>query len=477
MLKNAFFGLLVTIYGSAAVAESAAESAWQGDLVIPDGPTMAIGVELFSRPDDSRGANVAVIAQGARYLPVASLEEGDGKVAISIDSPPVRIAGPVEGGLWQARFMQGEFEAPLTLERVAVIDEPVRPDTPDTSADREVWFQSGDGVWLAGSITRPAGEGPFAAALLIGGSGATQRDAYHAGHRPMAVLAHRLAEAGIATLRYDKRGVYKSGGAHNPVDLANTEIDARAALKALGVQPGVDANQIGLIGHSEGSLIAAMLAASNDVQYVVSLAGPGMKVKDLFVLQDKTEALAAGATEEEATALSELTSRIYQTVMQRPDVEQRMILLGDVMSKASDEEKAAFEAWNGGTGTLSSNWLFRPDYPQLLATDPAEYWRSVTERALVINGGLDSQVPYQPNVNLIIAAAGGPVSDCVLPKVNHLLQPAQTASIEAYAQIETTISETLLDTVVGWVSDGHLSDACEAAYPPKPPTSEQTSRN
>lgn len=448
-----FFGLCLSV----PVLATDMTGAWQGDLVIPEGPTLPIGIEVFDRPDGSLWASAASPAQGQRYLPVKAFSVDGRQFRLELASPPATIAGTMgdSGQQLEATFSQGGGELPINLQRVEAIDDIDRPQTPRQLlgySEKEVWIENNrDGIWLAGSLSIPDDVESAPAVLLLAGSGAAQRDAYYAGHRPMAVLADRLAGKGLVVLRFDKRGVYKSTGQHNPVAIDDTLADAQSALAYLRAQPVVDAKRLAVIGHSEGALIAGMLASSNDLVSAVSLAGPGMPIIELLQLQDATEALAAGASEQEASALSELTGQIYVAAKEERNIEVRMARITTLLQQATELQRSAFEQYNGGTGTLSENWLSRPKYSDFLMIDPQHSWGQVTEPVLVINGLADSQVPAEQNVKGIVDSVKGPVSVCTPENVNHMLQPAASAATADYAEITQTIAEPLLNNVISFV--------------------------
>ena len=428
---------------------------YEGVLSIPGGPEMTLAIEIFTTMDGSLDAVVASVTQGQRYMS-AELNVDGNDIHMQLQTPLATLQGARNnaGLSMDLRFRQGALDLPLTLHRVDAISDITRPQTPLSHKgyfEKPVYINnSADHPVLAGTLSIPDTAGKYPAVLLIGGSGRTDRDAYHNGHRPMAVLADTLAQQGIVVLRFDKRGVYQSAGQHNPVDIDTTIGDARRALEFLQSQSMVDMARVSLVGHSEGSLVAAAIARDTVLDAVVSLAGPGMPVGKLLQHQDYTEALASGATQEEAQAVAALAAQLYASASEM-NLEKRNTEIEAIFARVTEPQRQAFQKFNGGTGTLSSNWLMRPKLKNMLDMAPEDYWRHVTERLLVINGALDSQVPAKPNAALISNHHAGPSTTCIFPGMNHMLQPADSAATQAYAAIDISVDSRLLALLPAWL--------------------------
>jgi pimeloyl-ACP methyl ester carboxylesterase len=139
-------------------------------------------------------------------------------------------------------------------------------------------------VRLAGTLTLPHANGPFPAVMLISGAGPQDRNYRVFGHKPFLVLADHLTKLGIAVLRVDDRGVGKSTGSFTEATSQDFADDALAGIEYLKTRSEIAHKKIGLLGHSEGGLIAPMVAArSRDVAFVVMMAGPGLKGDEIVV--------------------------------------------------------------------------------------------------------------------------------------------------------------------------------------------------
>src|SRR6202043_1017231 len=150
-------------------------------------------------------------------------------------------------------------------------------------------------VKLGGPLTVPPGEGPFPAVILITGSGAQDRDETLLGHKPFLVLSDYLTRHGIAVLRADDRGTAQSTGDFATATTADFATDTEAGIAYLKTRAEVDPNKIGLIGHSEGGVIAPMIAARNkDVAFIVLMAGTGVPGDQILVAQGQAIETASG---------------------------------------------------------------------------------------------------------------------------------------------------------------------------------------
>jgi len=193
----------------------------------------------------------------------------------------------VDGDQLEGTLTTGGDTVPVSLDRrdePFAFERPQVPEPPYPYLEEEIVFPNTEaGFDLAGTLTIPKGDGPFPAVVLISGSGPQDRDEQLAGHRPFLVLADHLARAGIAVLRYDDRGYGESGG-----DLEGTSADlatdAAAAVDYLAAKP--ETGSIGLLGHSEGGIIAPMVAATDPaVTFVIMLAGPGETGAEVLLQQ------------------------------------------------------------------------------------------------------------------------------------------------------------------------------------------------
>ena len=417
---------------------------------------------------DSAGGltgHLVSLDQGAARVAASVAVAGD-TVKVSMPSIGAEFAGAMSGDTLAGIFRQGQGALPLQMTRTAAPEavgarpaflRPQEPKPPFPYRTREVSFESVPGVRLAGTLTLPNGPGPFPAAVLISGSGPQDRDEALLGHRPFLVLADHLARRGIATLRYDDRGVAKSTGdfaASTSADFAN---DAEAAVRFLRGTPNVARDRVGVIGHSEGGIIGPAVAArSRDVAFVVMLAGPGVPGDSLLILQSRALLGAAGAPPEAIERAAAANRRIYTAVIvgtDSADVARRIREAEEefLATLPAAERMAADSALTQGRAQVMSPWL-----RHYLAYDPRPALQQVAVPVLAVNGTLDLQVPHRENLAAIAGAlaAGGnrDYETDSLPGLNHLLQTARSGAVSEYATIEETMSPLALERVSAWIA-------------------------
>jgi fermentation-respiration switch protein FrsA (DUF1100 family) len=393
--------------------------------------------------------------QGMKGLPTSSVTRTGSSLKIEAS----KIGGVFEGkiaadlGSIDGKWTQGGGTMPLVLKRLkddAELEQkrPQTPVKPYPYREEEIGYENKEqNVTLAATLTIPQGKGPFPGVVLITGSGPQDRDESLLGHKPFLILSDFLTRHGIAVLRADDRGVGKSTGVFSTATTADFSTDAEAGVAYLKTRAEVDPHKIGLIGHSEGGVIAPMVAARNkDVAFIVMMAGTGVPGDQVIVAQLKAIDIASGKseqdTEKEASKQQEIVKLIEterdETVLQK---ELREKLAGD-----APEAQIGIEI-----NQLTSTW-----FRYFLTYDPATALRKVTCPVLALNGSLDKQVLPDQNLPPIRKALGDAGNQHFeideLPGLNHLFQMAKTGSPLEYSQIEETMSPVALDKIAVWIN-------------------------
>jgi uncharacterized protein len=350
---------------------------------------------------------------------------------------------------------------------------PQEPRLPYPYVVREVGYQSG-AIHLAGSLTLPAGPGPFAAAVLISGSGAQNRDEEMFGHRPFLILADRLTRAGIAVLRVDDRGVGGSTGVNDQATDEDFAGDALAGVHFLATQPEIAKGRIGLIGHSEGGVVAPLAASrSRDVAFVVLLAGTGLPGEAILMHQTQALLLAAHVPDDVVRQRLELERHILGIVREEKSEPVRRDLLRPLLREGLKMATPADIAALGGDAEAvidsSARTMATPWYRFFVGYDPQPALRKVHVPVLALFGDKDMQVVAAENMPAIAHAlrdAGDKdVTIRSLKGLNHMFQDAGTGSPDEYATIEQTMSPEVLDIVTHWILDRFgAPPAAEAAH-------------
>jgi pimeloyl-ACP methyl ester carboxylesterase len=315
-------------------------------------------------------------------------------------------------------------------------------------------------VTLAGTLTRPTGEGPFPALVLVSGSGPQDRDETIFDHKPFAVLADALTRHGIAVLRYDDRGVGESVGEFATATTDDFTGDAWAAWQWLANQPQIDPDRIGIGGHSEGALVASLLAGEHtDPAFVLLLAPPGVNGDRITRTQTMAMAIAEGASRAAADRIGQLLGDVNRLAKQRSEVDDeyrgKLKLLidecaADLESLGEPLQPAERAALESGLTALPSPW-----YRRFLTLEPQAALEHVQRPVLAILGQFDLQVPAKENAAALRTALQGNdrATVAIIEGINHLLQPSTKGVPSEYAVQETTIAPAVLEKIVQWVSD------------------------
>lgn len=328
------------------------------------------------------------------------------------------------------------------------------PAAPAPHREREVSFASGD-VRLAGTLTIPAGSGPFPAVALVSGAGAQDRDGEIYGHRRYRIVSEALARNGIAVLRTDDRGVGGSTGNLHVTRYAELAEDALQAVRFLAEQPEIDARWVGLIGGSQGSAVVALAAAgSSEVAFVVLKSCLGLPGRELFVEQQLRLVRATGMPKEQEPELRELIDRALAAASSPASEEERLQAVRRIVHRLDELVPAGF-APLAGSIELRSALLLSPIFEDRLRFDPAPVLERLTQPALVVSGELDFQVDPEPNLAAVRAAlerAGNPDFEIhLLPGLNHFLQPAETGHLSEYPEIDVAVAPEAVELIVSWI--------------------------
>jgi Dienelactone hydrolase and related enzymes len=421
--------------------------------------------------------------QGAKGIPVSAIAlEGS---SVKIESKLIRAiyTGELDtnGSKIAGKWSQGGASLPLDLEKqtspvaaapeaAAVAVRPQEPKAPFPYRTEEVKLPSkAPGVTLAGTLAIPAGSGPFPAVIFVTGSGAQDRDEQLLGHKPFLVIADYLARRGIMSLRCDDRGVGLSTGDFATATSYDFADDAEGALAYLAARPEAKKGALGIIGHSEGGLIAPIVASRNAaVSFIVLLAGPGLRGRELVLLQAERIAAAQGAAAQDIAAAKELNAKLYDMAMAAGSdgaaVDEAALAaslkneyLDWVYSRAQldADQKAQVEAAAGqAAAQLASPW-----FRAFLALDPAPYLAKLSIPVLALDGSKDLQVPAKEDLAAIkatlgTAAPGGPNAKNALVELeglNHLFQHAKTGAPAEYGDIEESFAPEALKAIGDWI--------------------------
>ena len=392
--------------------------------------------------------------QGAKGIPVTTVVRNGSHLTLEVTAIGGKFEGTINGDhtAIEGTWTQGGGSLPLTVKRVKnaaelEVPRPQNPKGPLPYRQEQVKFEDKQAdVLLAGPLTIPPGKGPYPAAVLIAGSGPQNRDEEVMGHNVFLVLSDYLTRKNIAVLRYDKRGIGQSGGNYATATTADFANDAEAAFDFLRRQPEVNLREVGLIGHSEGGMIAPMVAARDrNVDFVVMMAGDGVPGDQLLVAQVLAIAEAEGMSPELAQKAADREREIVAPIKNaRNNAALEKELRAELAGKIPEAQLGSV------IGQLDSPW-----FRYFVRYDPATALEKVKCPVLAMIGGKDTQVPAKQNLPAIRKAltAGGNKDFQVIemPGLNHLFQPAKTGAPSEYRQIETTIAPLALEKISSWI--------------------------
>jgi uncharacterized protein len=386
------------------------------------------------------------------------------KRGIALKSEPV---APPPGGrsIFVGAYPNG-IENPYVIENAGgrlhvYIDlrRPQFPVAPLPYASQEIVFDNPEaGISLVGTLSTPGQGGPFPAVVLIAGSGAHTRDELVSLHKIFLVLADHLTRKGIAVLRYDKRGVGLSGGMADPQSTTDDYAgDARAAVRFLRTQPDIDPGKIGLVGHSEGGIIAPMVAADDPgVAFIVLLAGTGLPGMEIEILQGSALGRAQGADERIVLAIERQYRSVFPMIIAAKDnAEALRKLHASEREVFTAEERALLGIPDTGLPDEAYSGFLTPWFRRFLELDPRPFLEKVKCPVLALNGEKDLQVPPDVNLAEIGAALGrggnARVSIRRIDGLNHMFQTAPTGRPDEYRNIEETFAPAALEMISAWI--------------------------
>ena len=374
--------------------------------------------------------------QGAKGIPIQVERKNFGKMEIRMPSLGASFEGMYMMQQIVGTFKQMNLTLPLTLTPGE--DKPNRPQTPQGPfpyAEEEVTFANGDAV-LSGTLTLPEDcTRKTPVLLMVTGSGQQNRDEELFDHKPFAVIADAFARAGVATLRYDDRGVNGSSGNLSDCTTEDFKDDALAGVDFLRTR----FDKVGVVGHSEGGTIAMMLAAENKVDFIISLAGMVVSGAETLVGQNRIALAESGFDQKDVDTYCKVIGKAFEVTVK-----------GGSMPKIENYDLPDALKQN----YLSVvNQIHMPYMMHFLSLDMRPLLDEINCPVLALNGTKDVQVQYQ--INLDALRFGLPANNAsrieAVEGVNHLFQHCNTGAVSEYREIEETISPDVLDEMIQWI--------------------------
>jgi pimeloyl-ACP methyl ester carboxylesterase len=387
--------------------------------------------------------------QGATNIPLGATTFVDNQIVINAPALGLSYSGKLNTSTIEGTFKQGGMEFPMTLSRqtdtAKLSNRPQTPKAPFDYSTEEVSFINPiDKNTLAGTISSPKNFKKSAPiVILITGSGSQNRDEEIFDHKPFAVIADDFAKKGIATLRLDDRGIGGSSKGTKNDTSASFATDITTAVIFLATKGFTN---IGLVGHSEGGMIAPMVANNaKEVKFLILMAGPGTPIDELLVQQNYLAGKLAGMTEEMLTQSKKINENIYAFIKNYQGSTYEKDLRFFLVKEGQKIDESAISQ-------MTNPWLV-----YFLKFNPEKYLSKVKIPVLAINGSLDFQVPAKANLaairNSLTIAKNKNFETYEFEDMNHLFQECKTGALSEYGQIEQTISPKVLDKMSNWISN------------------------
>lgn len=408
-------------------------------------------------------ATIDIPQQMAKGLELSNVRFESPKVHFELVAGPglAVFDGELREGVIKGTFEQSGIKGTFELKPAAA--KPAPPaEAPPPYKQEEVKIQSG-ALTLAGTLTLPPAGGPFPAVVLITGSGPQNRDEEVFGMKPFRLIADAFTRQGIAVLRCDDRGVGGSTGSTKDSSSADFADDALAEVGYLKGRPEIDKARIGLLGHSEGGIVAPIAASrSSDVAFIVLLSGSAVTGEKILFAQSELLMRSAGATDAAIKENTEVQKLVFAAVrsgtgwdhvadVMRADMRVALDAAPPAQQLPADKRdaliKTRVDAQLAGSRT--------PWFKFFLDYDPAPTLQKVKCPVLVVFGERDLQVPVALNRGPMEQAlkSGGNRNYVieVIPRANHLYQDAKTGSVQEYTTLKKEFVPELFPLLTSWI--------------------------
>ncbi len=469
-MKKAMILLVLYISITSLSAQKRIEGVWEGRL---DAGTSSLRIVFhFDRQNNGLyEGSMDSPDQGVNGIHCDSVLVTKDSVIVKINAAFARLNGlrvkdsNIEGN-WEQRGMK----FPISLKLVtSVSNKPNRPQTPMppfTYNSEEVEYDNADkSVHFGATLTYPKGDGPFPAIIMITGSGLQDRDETIFEHKPFAVIADYLTKRGFAVLRIDDRGMGKSKGDVMNATSADFAKDVETSLAYLKNRKEVDKKRIGFIGHSEGGLIADMVASRNpDINFIITLAGPGVKGADILVQQNEAIFKADSLPNPAVDAYMELYKKIMNDAETNKDTALLYrTILNDFVQWKSRQSPEILTELNLSADSIANKKIAKafakafalPWMKYFIGADPRPYIEKLKCKVLALDGSKDLQVNASINlaaINQALKKSKSPSYETKeIPGLNHLFQHCKKCTVAEYSQIEETFAPDALEIIGEWL--------------------------
>ncbi len=442
-----FFSLLFSFSSFAQI-----EGTWHGNIEIPNQKLPFVihitkeGNELkatFDSPD-----------QGAFDIEMPEIRFENNTLHLAHPQMMMTYEGTlINENAINGTFKQGGQSFTLNLTKGEFKrNRPQEPQPPFSYKTEDITFENKEaGIKLAGTLTIPNGNKKFPVVVLVAGSGPNDRNEELFGHKPFLVLADHLTKNGYAVLRYDKRGVASSEGDFASATVFDFANDTKAAINYLKNRKEIDNDKIGILGHSEGGMVAQIIVSEDtSLDFIILMAAPGIKGSEVLILQTDILAKTMEVPESTRAINKKVNNDIYNIIMESNDIDLAKKELFAYYESHSSLSQLSKEQINQQVLNSTTDWT-----RAFLKFNPQDYLPKINCHVLAINGTKDLQVTSVENLAGISKGLGmkGNLKIISYEGLNHLFQAATTGLPDEYGMIETTIEPKVLEDIVQWLNE------------------------
>ncbi len=462
--------LIMSVFGFfCSSAQNKIAGDWEGKLAV-SGINLRVVFHIIEQ-GDQLSTKMDSPDQGAKGIALDQTEFSNGKLLLTHTKAGIQYEGtPNEDytlikGVWKQRGASFNLDMSRSTGEIKIVNKPQTPLPPFSYNSEDVEFNNADNsIHYGATFTYPKTGNSFPVIILITGSGQQDRDETIGLHKPFAVIADHLAKNGFAVLRTDDRGMGKTTGDPSIGTSADFANDVEVAINYIKTRKEINSNKIGLMGHSEGGMIAPMVATRNKaVSFVIMLAGPGIPVPDLMSEQSEALMRTLGIKEEALVAYRTLYKKLITAIPSATTKENAnrsaTTILNDWQKSTPKDIVVATTAITDSTSAKNFvngfvNQCYSPWFRYFLQYDPQPVLRKLTCPVLALNGEKDVQVLAKSNLAGIrnsLQKSKSKYEVIALPGLNHLFQTCKTGAPSEYFELEETFSPKTLELITDWL--------------------------
>ena len=448
-MKN-FIVLITLLFSFTSIAQI--EGTWNGNIEIPN-QKLPFVIHISKANNQWKVMGESPMQTDEKF-PLEKITFQNDTLKISDSKLGMNYVGVLKNPKQiYGKFSQRGMSFPLNLEKGEFkLNRPQEPQPPFSYKTEDVTFENKEAkIKLAGTLTMPNGKGKFPAIVLVAGSGPNDRNEEIFGHKPFMVIADHLTKNGYAVLRYDKRGVASSEGNFSTATAFDFANDTKSALDYLKTIKEIDSKKIGILGHSEGGMIAQIIAAENkELPFIISLAGPGIAMDELMLLQKLEIEKASGVPEDAREINQSIFKKVYEIMKKNITNEQVKQEIRSYIKSHPDTNDVPDSEIEQIAAQVDNVW-----FTTFIRYNPENNLAKIKSKALILNGEKDVQVTAKENLEGwrkgLVHNKNATIKS--YPNLNHMFQTAKTGMPDEYAEIETTIEPVVLKDITKWLNE------------------------